>query len=154
MQTRFLVLGTFAIAVAGFFPSQANAHDLQLRVKLPPDVPNMLIVEAGFDDDTPADGARVVITDAAGKVIAEGKTDEKGVWRTTRPGGGKYTAKVESLGHADRVHFEVADSDVFEFSGWRMNKMLGIAIGVCGLLLLSVGFWWFRLRHASVTKSE
>jgi nickel transport protein len=149
MRTRFLVLVIAAVVVAVLSPDRASAHDLQLRVKLPPDEPTVLLVEAGFDDDTPADGAKVVITDAAGKVIAEGKTDEKGVWKTMRPPEGKYAATVESIGHMDKVAFEVAASGYFEFRGWRLDKTLGIALGVGGLLLLSAGFWWFRLRKAT-----
>ncbi len=149
MNTRFLVVVAVAVAVAGLSPGQAGAHDLQLIVKLPPDAADTLLVEAGFDDATPAEEARVTITAADGTVVAEGKTDEKGVWKTARPAPGKYTAKVEAYGHADRVAFEVADSGYFEFSGWRLNKTLGVALGVGGLLALSAGFWWFRLRKAA-----
>ena len=146
MRTCFLVLVAIVVGVAALSPGRASAHDLQLVVKLPPDVPTVLIVEAGFDDETPAEGAKVTITDLAGKVFAEGKTNDKGVWQTTRPGGGKYVAVVEAFGHRDKVEFEVAHPSAWEFSGWRLDKTLGIAIGVGGLLLLSVGFWWFRLR--------
>jgi len=135
-----------AVAVS---PEQASAHDLRLVVKLPPDMPDLLITEAGFDDDTPADEAKVVIVDATGAVIAEAKTDERGMCTFARPGPGKYTAKIEAFGHLDRVEFEIADtSTVFEYRGWRPNQTLGLVAGVGGLMLVSVGYGWFRRRKS------
>jgi nickel transport protein len=148
MQTRFLVLVATATVVALCTPGAADAHDLQGVVKLPPSDLTVLIVEAGFDDETPAEGATVRLLEAGGTLVAEGKTDEKGVWKTTRPGKGKYVVKVESLGHADRIEFEIVGTGDYEFAGWRFDKTLGLAIGVGGLLVASGGFWWFRLRKA------
>jgi len=148
MRTRFLVLVATVAAVA-FFPGRASAHDLRLVVKLPPDTPDLLITEAGFDDDTPADEAKVVIVDASGAVVAEAKTDERGVCKFARPGPGKYTAKIEAFGHLDKVEFEIADtSTVLEYRGWRPNQTLGLIAGVGGLLLLSVGYALFRRRKS------
>src|SRR5262245_2988950 len=106
MRTRPLVLAA-AAAFALLSPGRASAHDLQLVVMLPPDAPKELIVEAGFDDETPAEGAKVVITAADGTVVAEGKADEKGVCKLVRPAPGKYTATVTAYGHRDKVVFEV-----------------------------------------------
>src|SRR5947208_1959271 len=143
MRTRSLVL-LAAAAVALLSPARAGAHDLQLVVMLPPEAPTELVVEAGYDDGTPAQGAKVVVTAADGTVAAEGKTDEKGVCKLVRPGPGKYTATVESIGHRDRIEFEVGRGDYF--SGWRLDKTLGLTLGVGGLLGASVGFWWLRRR--------
>ena len=60
MGNRSLVLVVAAICVVGA-PGSAGAHDLKATVKLLPDA---VVVEAGFDGDTPADGATVVIADA------------------------------------------------------------------------------------------
>jgi nickel transport protein len=143
MHNRHLILAAVAVAVAVLAPSRASAHDLQAVVKLLPDV---VRVEAGFDDDTPAEGAKVTITDAAGNVVAEGKTDDRGVCDLPKLAPGKYTAKVESIGHADTVDFEVSDEGG-EFAGWRLNKSVGVGIGAGGLLGASAGFWLLRRRR-------
>jgi hypothetical protein len=138
---RFLVLLAASLFVA-IAPSRAVAHDLHAKVKLPGDA---VVVEAGFDDDTPAEGARVVITGSNGAEVVSGKTDETGVCRLPKLAPGKYTATVESLGHRDVVEFEVAESGgFFEFSNWRLDKRLGLAIGVSGLLLISFLYWLIR----------
>jgi hypothetical protein len=143
MRRNFLVLVAAAVVVAAA-PGRASAHDLIAVVKI---LPGAVVVEAGFDDDTPAEGARVVVTDAAGAEVASGKTDEKGVCRFPRFAPGKYKAVAESAGHRDAVEFEVAEAaGEFAFSNWRLDKRLGLAIGLGGLLLLSAAFWRFRLR--------
>ncbi len=149
MRTRFLVLAAVAIAVAVAVPAVASAHDLQLVVKLPPDTPDVVVLEAGFDDDTPADDAKVTITAADGTVVTEGKTDDRGVCRLARPGPGKYTAVVDAFGHRDSVEFEILGSGGGEtYAGWRPDKTLGLAVGVFGLLTVSVGHWWLRRGKA------
>lgn len=149
MRMRFFVLGTVAVVVALLAPAAVHAHDLQGVVKLPPTDLTVLIVEAGFNGVEPAEGATVQLLEAGGKLVAEGKTDEKGVWKTTRPGKGKYVVKIESMGHADTIEFEIVGTGDYEFAGWRLDKTLGLALGVGGLLAASAGFWWFRLRKAA-----
>jgi len=145
MRSRFLVLVAATLAVAVLAPGRASAHDLRAVVKLPGDA---LVVEAGFDDETPAQGAKVTIADAGGNVVAAGETDERGVCRLANLTPGKYTAVVEAVGHRDEVAFEVAGSSgLFEFSNWRPNKNAGLAAGVGGLLAVSGAFWWLRRRR-------
>jgi hypothetical protein len=138
----------YPLAAAVFLlpAAPAAAHDLRLTVKLPADEPQVVVLEAGFDDDTPAEGAKVTVTDAAGAVVAEGRTGETGVCRLPRPGPGKYTAVVESVGHRDEVPFEVAGAAA-EYGGWRPDKTVGLAAGVGGLLAASAGWWWVRRRR-------
>jgi hypothetical protein len=145
MLCRFLVLGIATVAVALLGPARAVAHDLRVVVKL---LPDRVQVEAGYDDDTPAEAAKVILTDSQGTVVAEGSTDERGVCHLPKLGPGRYTAKVVSAGHADTVAFEVG-SDLEQFSGWRMNRMVGLAVGVGGLVLISIGFWWRQRRKAT-----
>jgi hypothetical protein len=143
MRNRFFVL-VAAAAVVGVAPGPAAAHDLRATVKLLPDA---VEVEAEFDDDTPAEGAAVRITDAAGREVAGGKTDERGVCRLPRPGPGKFVAAVESAGHRDEVPFEVVGADDgYQFANRRIDKRIGLASGVGALLALSLAFWRFRLR--------
>jgi 2-keto-myo-inositol isomerase len=53
MQTRFLVLVAAAVAVAVLAPGRADAHALELTVRVPADVPEITLL-AAFDDGTPA----------------------------------------------------------------------------------------------------
>jgi hypothetical protein len=145
MRNPLFVLVLAAVCVVGA-SERALAHDLRATVKLLPDA---VVVEAGFDD-MPAEEAAILIVDSAGHEAAHGKTDEKGVCRLPMLGPGKYRAIVESIGHRDEVAFEVAGpSDDFEFSNWRLNKRLGLAIGLGSLLALTAAFWWFRLRQSA-----
>lgn len=146
MRNRLLVLVAAAAAVAVLLPGRASAHDLRAVVKL---LPESVRVEAGFDDDTPAEGAKVTITDAAGNVVAEGKTNDRGVCDLPKLPAGKYWAKVESIGHADKVEFDVAADAEGEFAGYRMSKPVAVGIGVGGLLTASTGFWWLRRRKGA-----
>jgi hypothetical protein len=113
-------------------------------------LPDAVVVEAGFDDDTPAEGARVTILNEAGSEIASGKADERGVCRLPRPGAGKYTTRVEHLAHHDEVPFEVFAAEFLdapmEYVRARPNKAIGLVLGVGGLLGASLAFWWLRLR--------
>ncbi|MFO0825354.1 MAG: carboxypeptidase-like regulatory domain-containing protein [Gemmataceae bacterium] len=149
MRSCCLVLAATVVAVA--WPGQASAHDLRLVVKVPPDTPEVLLLEAGFDDETPAEEAKLVITDAAGTVVAEGKTDARGLCKLARPVPGKYVATVDALGHKDKVEFEIvgaadAGTAATEYRGWRLDRTLGLVIGVGGLLAFSGGYWLLRRR--------
>ncbi len=147
MRTRSLVV-VLACIVVVLAPGQVLAHDLQIVVKLPPNAPTELVVEAGFDDETPAEDTKVTIHDAAGLKVNEGKTDERGVCRFARPAPGKYVATVEAYGHKDAVEFEVAGSvAAVEYRGWRPDKKLGLIAGVGGLLAISAAYWLLRRKR-------
>lgn len=146
MPNRFLVVLAAAVIVG--VPGRAAAHDLLATVKIHPEE---IVVEIGYDDDTPAQGARVTILKEDGSEIASGKTDERGVCRLAMLRPGKYTAKVyDPMGHVDNVPFEVAGPEFFdapiEYVRARPNKAIGLVFGVGGLLGASLAFWWFRLR--------
>ena len=146
MRNRFLVLAIAAILVVGV-PQRASAHDLRGTVKLLADA---VLVEAEFGDGTPAEGAHVVILDGAGNAVARGQTDERGVCRLPKLGPGSYQAIVESIGHRDTVVFEVAGTaGDFQFSNWRLDTRVGLALGLGALLVLTAAFWWFRLRKSA-----
>jgi len=53
-------------------------------------------VEAFYDDNTPARNARVTVLDSGNKTIAEGKTNDKGVWSFKTPEPGRYRITVET----------------------------------------------------------
>lgn len=124
------------------------AHDL--RAKLDPDATNPLRIEAWFDDDTPAQQARVSVVRSTGETVASGFTDERGLWSFPRPGPGLYRITVESTGHRDdTLRFTVPGAEnptaapVVE-EETRLNKNLGLIIGL--VLLLGGSLLFLRLR--------
>ena len=144
IRFRQLVLRSVAFAVVLVAANHAEAHDLRLKVDTQREP---IAVTAWFGDDDPADHAKVTITDEAGEVIASGTTDDKGVWTFPRPNkGGMYKAVVESIGHREEVPFPISETGVLggEYTGWRLNKWLGIAIGLTLLLGGSALFWYVR----------
>ena len=131
-STRLFVLAAVACAVALLVPPRASAHDLKATVN--PEV-DPIRVEAAFDDDTPADGARVAVIDGEGNTIAAGVLDEKGVWSFAKPGPGTYRIVVELPGHRDVVFLEVPEAaPPIAIARWRLDKDLGLAIGLVLLL--------------------
>ena len=141
---RFLVLVTLATAGVPLIPTAARAHDLRAVVT----VAEAVRVEAFFDDETPAESAEVQVTDAAGAVVATGKTDERGVWTFPCPVPGQYTLAVKSIGHGTTVAFTVAGTQEapVAFTGQRLNKTVALTLGV-GLLLGISAVSWLRLRR-------
>ncbi|MCI0704610.1 MAG: hypothetical protein L0241_26435 [Planctomycetia bacterium] len=144
-RARFLVLVIAGVGGALIGPARASAHDMKAVVTVAQD---HVKVVAYFEDDFPAEFATAQVTDSNGNEIASGKTDETGLWTFVRPAPGEYTLVAKSMGHTARVKFAVAgDPEPTTFTGWRLNKTLGVSIGVVGLLGFSVAYWWFRLRR-------
>ena len=136
---RPLVLASAALVVLG--GSDASAHDLHATVRVEEE---KITVEGGYDDETPAGEARVTVKDAAGGTTTTGVLDERGLWSFPKPAPGDYIAVVEIAGHRDRVKFNVpgptAESasttapEVATYSNWRLDKRLGLAIGLLAIL--------------------
>lgn len=76
-------------------PTAADAHAVGAEARLKGD---RVEVDAYFDDDTPADDAAVVVTDAGGKNVAAGRTDARGQWSFPTPPGGEYKVAVDAGG--------------------------------------------------------
>ena len=125
-------------------PQSAAAHDLKADVN-PAIEP--IRVEAGYDDGTPADGARVTVTDAQGSTIAGGRCDERGVWHFAKPNPGCYRIVVEQAGHRDEVILDVPEAaPPVAIGRWRLDKNLGLAVGVA-VLLGGTGFFMLVRRR-------
>ena len=92
---RLLVLATAAAGGVLLGPAVASAHAMGAKVTVAEEVR----VEAYFEDDFPAEFAEASVTDADGKEVLTGKTDERGVWTFAKPGPGRYTLTVKSAGH-------------------------------------------------------
>lgn len=145
--TRSLVLAVLAVAGALALPARAAAHDLRAEVPHPETDP--VRVEAGYDDGTPAGEARVTVTDAAGAVVAAGKTDERGVWEFPKPGPGTYRIVVEAAGHRDAVRLTIPEGPgavPTVFTRERLDKTFGVAIGLALLLGGTLAFVLLRRR--------
>ena len=143
---RFASVALAVLAV----PQFARAHDLQATVT----VGARVKVLAFFDgDELPAQSAAVTVYNAAGDVLAVGKTDANGVWEWDRPAAGEYKVKVKEGGHLAHTTFRVEaaaqpDAPPTEFADPRPNKALGLVIGTASLLGLSAAYWFLRRRRA------
>lgn len=101
-HTLSAIVALAAILVA---PRCASAHALRVDCYLRAE---SVIVEAYFDDDTPADKAKVRIFDAGGNEIARGQTDADGKWSTHRLSPGRYRVEVDAGGgHFAKQSMEV-----------------------------------------------
>jgi nickel transport protein len=105
MRLRQAVLACALLFAAA---SPAFAHRLMADCKV---VGNQLRIEAFYQDDTPAQEAKVSVQ-SGDIVIAQGQTDEKGVWTCPKPAAGTYTVRVESIGHAATETVVIAESEV------------------------------------------
>jgi hypothetical protein len=143
---HFLVVVSAAAAVTLLAPGRAAAHDLMTLVKVrDADV----YVEAGYSygpDSEPAEGAAVSVTDADGKLVAAGTTDEKGVWTFVRPAAGMYTVVVEQAGHRSVVTIGIPEAGTAEFFPSRLDKRVGVAAGVVLVLGLTLVYRLVRRR--------
>jgi len=93
------ILSALALFLA--VPHMAMAHAIGIEAKLKG---TTVAVETYYDDDTPAAEASVTVEDADKRVIAEGKTDAKGVWSFNSPAPGKYIIRVDAGGgHAAKT---------------------------------------------------
>jgi uncharacterized GH25 family protein len=131
-----------AIVSLLLFPLIVFAHAVGLEAKI---VGENVVVEVFFDDDTPAQKAKVRIEDGAKAVIAQGVTDEKGTFTFAKPKAGTYRIIVDAgAGHATKSTLEITETPVpmtdeptrDEFTGWqRYGKA---AIGIAVIVVLSL----------------
>jgi nickel transport protein len=89
MHRPFFVLAALSCLA---LTSRASAHDLGATYTIRD---GRVEIEAYFDDDTPAAAARVAVTDSAGKLVAEGKTDRAGRWSFPVPADENYRIVVD-----------------------------------------------------------
>ncbi|MBO0699768.1 MAG: carboxypeptidase regulatory-like domain-containing protein [Zavarzinella sp.] len=89
--------------------SPAFAHNLMTDSRM---VGGRLRVEVFYDDNTPAQDAKVSVKNGDA-TVAEGRTDEKGVWVWEKPSPGTYTVHGQSVGHASRPEtVEIKNADI------------------------------------------
>ena len=101
-STGFLV----AFGSLLFLSLPAYAHKLLIEARVDGD---RVRFEAYFDDDTPAQDARLLVENAKQEIVAEGKTDERGVWNCPLPAPGKYLVRADLLGHQAKRDLLIGD---------------------------------------------
>jgi hypothetical protein len=140
-------LSIAAIAFLTVGASHAFAHKMYVEAKV---LTDHIRVEAYYEDDTPAQEAKVkILKDDA--VVAEGRTDERGVWTCTLPPG-HYSARAETLGHAANGEFDVPErtADVVEPSDDQRaaNTSFPVWRVVIGLAIIgTLSLFGYILRH-------
>ena len=144
--TRLIVLVISVAAGLLLAPSIAGAHDMNATVKVGAD---SVRVEVFFEEDIPAEFAKVSVTDATGTEVAAGTADERGVWTFPTPIPGQYTLSATCIGHAAPVSFTVAAAEAppVVYTGDRLNKTVGLTAGAGGLLGVSALVWLLRRRR-------
>jgi hypothetical protein len=76
-------------------PSKALAHALGVSCKIRGD---KVEVEAYYDDDSPAQNAKVQVVNARAETVADGVTDKDGNWSFPTPSAGTYEVRVNAGG--------------------------------------------------------
>ena len=122
-------------------PALAPAHAVGVEAKLAGDT---VRIDAFFDDDTPAGGAKVTVRDGTGALVAEGETDAAGGWAFAVPPAGKYTVRVDAGdGHATTTVVTVPPHPVADetaisagasraaVTGWQ--RWAAAAVGLAGI---------------------
>lgn len=150
MRTAF-GLGLFLLT-----PALAHAHALGAEAELRD---NQVVLEAYYDDDTPAVGATVQAFDSAQTLVAEGTTNERGVWSMPAPGAGRYTLIVDSGdGHRTRVRLTIPEATGSSPaisdgpSREEFTRFPWLNVGVGFALIGGVGlFCWLALRSRTAT---
>lgn len=136
------------------------AHAVGLEVK---QKGTQVTVEGFFDDDSPADDAKVVLEDANGQVVLEGKTDAKGVWTFMAPKPGQYKVKLDAgSGHRATKMLTIAEptptpteappqtvSEGTTREEFTRTPWAKIGIGLA-VILLGASVFWLRKRAKTI----
>lgn len=144
MPRRFIPRSLPALAALLLAAAPAAAHQLALDCRV---AEGKLRVEAYYvtPQKPPAAGATVVVAKETGEVVAEGKTDDRGLWSCPAPPDGKYVVRVKTLGHdAEEALAVGAPAPPKEEPGVPWPRVgLGLAI----IALLFTGVWLARRRR-------
>ena len=97
---RVFHLGCLTLLLSAGLPAPVFAHAVGVDCTVRGD---KVEVEGFFDDDSPAQKAKVRVVNAKGELIADGITDEKGRWSFRTPAPGKYQVELDAgAGHGDQ----------------------------------------------------
>jgi hypothetical protein len=153
----------FVLAVLCVAAPTALAHSIGFSCKL---LGNIVRVEAYFSDDTPAIDALVVVRNEQKDIVAQGRTDDHGVWTFFRPAAARYEVTIDAgAGHraAQRLtipeQLSQAESQENVVSEGPMRDdfiripWLRLTIGLAIIFTLAVG-WLGRARIARYRASR
>src|SRR5437868_4639929 len=137
-----------AILFALLFTAAADAHALGARWRLDRD---RVVVEAYFSTNKPAQDAEVKIRDGE-KVIAEGRTDDRGRWSFPEPPPGRYEILVDAgLGHQTTVELDLSPEHPPEGGPSReeftRTPWLKLGLGLLVIAGLALGLY-FSVRRS------
>jgi hypothetical protein len=97
----------FALFALGVATPLARAHAVGMACRVEG---TRIVVEAFYDDDSPAVRAKVRVLDGS-QEVGTGLTDEKGVWSFARPAPGHYSVQLDAgAGHRATQTIEVPPS--------------------------------------------
>lgn len=122
--------------------SAAFAHDLGVEVRI---VGDLVKVEVFFDDGNPGVNARLRVTDATGRVIAEGQADAAGAWSFSKPSPGRFLITADTGdGHRQTIELAVPSDQAVADGAvqgdhrdtFTRTRWLGLTVGV--LLILAI----------------
>lgn len=145
-----MVLG--AMSALWLAACTAMAHDLGVEVQLQG---NTVRVEVFFDDGTPGAKARIRVTDANHRVIAEGQADAAGTWSFPKPTPGTFRLTADTGdGHRQIITFTVPADGVVapelvqgdRRDNFTRTRWLGLVVGIVITLALPLGARWFRRK--------
>jgi hypothetical protein len=103
--SRHVLAAVIALVGVCLSAAPAFAHKLLLDCRVKGD---RLRVEAFYDDNTPAQQAKIAVENESQQVVSDGRTDGMGVWSCPVPGPGKYIVRGESVGHAAKETVTIA----------------------------------------------
>ena len=104
MTRRSAIAGAVLLMTA----SAVHAHKVMIAHKV---TGAELRVDVFFEDDSPADAAKVQLRQGEA-VVAEGRADETGVWKTALPAPGEYEIWAEHTGHVAKEPLTVTGPSV------------------------------------------
>ena len=149
MLHRFVV-GIFVVCAGALLtPSTTYAHKLIVDAQIRPDAPTTLSIETHYDPDEPAEGVKITVQDGDGKMVAEGKSDAKGVCQLPRPTGGTYRIIADDgQGHRAEMSLEVpaSEAEVVKVKSERRNPWLMSAVGISMIAVAVAGLRRRRKR--------
>jgi hypothetical protein len=143
-----------AALLAILITTHARAHELSATARLER---GRVFVEAYFDDNTAPRDAQITVSDSAGHVVAEGRTDNHGKWSFAAPPPGDYRLRVDAGGGHKRIislTIPGEGSGVVSHSSPRdeftRTRWLGLGIGILLIsgFVIAVKLWRKRTRGA------
>jgi nickel transport protein len=141
LRRRVVLTLTLGLVLA--VPAACLAHALGVQCKPEGD---RILVEAYYDDNTPARRARVKVEDERGQTVLEGLTDEEGRFRFPRPAAGEYVVIVDDgAGHRAKVSLNGRGPTREEFTE---TPWLKAVIGLLAILGFAGALWVARRKRA------